>query len=107
MLALQWMLNAEAATAPCNVSLQEVCDKHDPEYYPKFKKWCDDYFVIPFRGESRGTGGVFFDNLNDKPWEEITGEQRFLLYSVVELTQGSLISLMKLQKTLLLVQDDT
>ena len=55
-----------------------MCDKHDPEYYPKFKKWCAmNTLLIPFpRRVARGTGGVFFDNLNDKPWEEdITGEQ--------------------------------
>lgn len=38
-------------------TLKEVCDKHDPEYYPKFKKWADDYFVIKHRGETRGLGG--------------------------------------------------
>ncbi|QDZ24031.1 coproporphyrinogen III oxidase [Chloropicon primus] len=43
-----------------------VCDKHDPEYYAKFKKWCDEYFVIKHRGETRGLGGIFFDDLNDK-----------------------------------------
>ena len=45
---------------------KETCDKHDPEYYPKFKKWADDYFLIKHRGETRGLGGIFFDDLNDK-----------------------------------------
>jgi len=44
-------------------SLKEVCDKHHLEYYPKFKKWADDYFFIPHRNEIRGIGGVFFDRL--------------------------------------------
>lgn len=36
---------------------------HDPKYYPAFKAWCDDYFRIKHRGESRGVGGIFFDDL--------------------------------------------
>ncbi len=44
----------------------QVCDRHDPSYYPKFKKWCDEYFMIKHRGETRGLGGIFFDDLNDK-----------------------------------------
>ncbi|KAG1660383.1 hypothetical protein FOA52_007288 [Chlamydomonas sp. UWO 241] len=50
---------------------KEVCDKHDPAYYPKFKQWADDYFLIPHRGERRGLGGIFFDDLNDKAPEAI------------------------------------
>lgn len=38
-------------------TLKEVCDKHDSTYYPKFKKWADEYFVIKHRGETRGLGG--------------------------------------------------
>lgn len=45
---------------------KSVCDKHDEEYYAKFKKWCDEYFVIKHRGETRGLGGIFFDDLNNK-----------------------------------------
>ena len=50
---------------------KEVCDRHDPEYYGKFKKWADDYFLIKHRGERRGLGGIFFDDLNDRDPEEI------------------------------------
>lgn len=52
-------------------TLKTCCDRHDAEYYPKFKKWCDEYFLIKHRGERRGLGGIFFDDLNDKPADEI------------------------------------
>ncbi|CAN1277998.1 Oxygen-dependent coproporphyrinogen-III oxidase, chloroplastic [Linum perenne] len=44
---------------------KQACDKFDPSFYPRFKKWCDDYFYIKHRGERRGLGGIFFDDLND------------------------------------------
>ena len=47
-------------------SLKHVCDNMDPEYYPRFKKWADDYFYIKHRKETRGIGGIFFDRLNEK-----------------------------------------
>jgi coproporphyrinogen III oxidase len=50
---------------------KDVCDQHDPTYYPRFKKGCDEYFYIPHRGESRGVGGIFFDHLNDRPVDDL------------------------------------
>lgn len=44
-------------------TLKAACDKHDLNYYPRFKKWCDDYFTIRHRNEMRGVGGIFFDYL--------------------------------------------
>ncbi len=44
-------------------ALKTACDKHDPKYYPDFKKWADDYFFINHRKETRGVGGIFFDKL--------------------------------------------
>ena len=57
-------------------TLKDACDLHNKEYYPKFKKWCDDYFIIKHRGESRGLGGIFFDDLDipnqDKVFQFVT-----------------------------------
>ncbi|NDI98612.1 oxygen-dependent coproporphyrinogen oxidase [Flavobacterium sp. LaA7.5] len=39
-----------------------ACDKHNPEFYPKFKKQCDEYFWNTHRNEARGVGGLFFDH---------------------------------------------
>lgn len=46
-------------------TIKKACDKHDQSYYPRFKKWCDQYFNNKHRGESRGVGGIFFDDLDD------------------------------------------
>jgi coproporphyrinogen III oxidase len=47
-------------------TLKSVCDRHHPDFYPRFKTWCDHYFVNTHRGEERrGVGGIFFDNLRD------------------------------------------
>ena len=50
------------STARCKT----ICDRHQPTFYPRFKSWCDHYFVNAHRGdERRGIGGIFFDNLRD------------------------------------------
>ena len=60
-----------------------TCDKHDAEFYPKFKKWADDYFYIPHRGETRGLGGIFFDDLNDRNPDDLLAFAKSCLESVV------------------------
>ena len=44
-------------------TLRDVCVQFDAGFYPRFKRWCDDYFYLPHRQEPRGVGGVFFDYL--------------------------------------------
>lgn len=55
--------------------LKMVCDKHDVNYYPEFKKWADDYFYLKHRQETRGIGGIFFDRLSQQ--DGFTKEKRF------------------------------
>ncbi len=49
--------------------LQAVCDKYDPNYYPQFKRSCDEYFFLAHRNEPRGVGGIFFDYHNSGEWK--------------------------------------
>ena len=56
---------------------KQACDKHNSEFYPRFKDWCDEYFYIEHREEARGVGGIFFDNLH----EEGTTEELFSFVS--------------------------
>ena len=58
----------EADTARFHYALKEACDRHDPSHYPRFKEWCDRYFFLPHRGEARGVGGIFYDNL-EADWD--------------------------------------
>ena len=51
-------------------NLKQMCDRHDSTYYPKYKKWCDEYFFLKHRNEARGIGGIFFDYLNNDDFEK-------------------------------------
>ena len=50
--------------------MKEACEKHNENYYPEFKKKCDEYFYLPHRKEARGEGGIFFDYMNSGNWEK-------------------------------------
>jgi coproporphyrinogen III oxidase len=50
-------------TADFHARMKAACDAHSPDYYPRFKKWADDYFFLPHRGVHRGVGGIFYDHL--------------------------------------------
>jgi len=56
-------------TETFHAALKGACDVHDGDYYPKFKEECDKYFYLPHRGETRGVGGIFYDNLDSGDWE--------------------------------------
>ena len=47
-----------------HADLRACCERHDPDYYPKYKQWCDDYFYLKHRDEPRGAGGIFYDYLD-------------------------------------------
>nr|CAG4651754.1 EOG090X04L5 [Triops cancriformis] len=51
--------------------LKQACDTHGKGFYPRFKKWCDDYFNITHRGERRGVGGIFFDDMDEPDQETV------------------------------------
>lgn len=48
-----------------HTTLKDVCDRHDPALYYRFKRSCDEYFYIEHRFEARGVGGIFFDYLRE------------------------------------------
>lgn len=50
-------------------TVKETCDPFGDEVYPRYKKWCDDYFYLKHRNETRGVGGLFFDDLNQGGFE--------------------------------------
>jgi len=47
-----------------HATLRSACERHDPAFYPAFKAWCDRYFFMKHRNETRGVGGIFYDYLD-------------------------------------------
>lgn len=62
-------LDSDADTAAFHHHLKQACDAHNPAYYPEFKKWADEYFMITHRKKPRGVGGIFYDDLCTGDWE--------------------------------------
>lgn len=49
-----------------HATLRDAAKRHGAAVYPVFQKWCDEYFFLPHRGEARGIGGLFFDDLSEE-----------------------------------------
>ncbi len=62
------MVEVAEDTAHFHGALKTACDAHDPAFYPKYKAWADDYFMIRHRNEARGVGGIFYDDHNSGDW---------------------------------------
>jgi coproporphyrinogen III oxidase len=60
-------------TADFHAALEAACKASPAGDYPRFKKWCDEYFYLPHRNETRGVGGIFYDNLNTGSWKADMG----------------------------------
>ena len=53
-----------------HLAFKDACDQFSPDYYPKYKQWCDEYFFLKHRNEPRGIGGIFYDYLNNHDFEK-------------------------------------
>ena len=64
------MIPLEQDTRDFHAAFKTCCDAFDPDYYDKFKAWCDEYFFLKHRGEPRGVGGIFYDYVNTGDWDK-------------------------------------
>ena len=53
-----------------HAAMKAACDPYDPEWHAKYKVWCDEYFYLPHRKETRGVGGIFYDRHNSGDFEK-------------------------------------
>jgi coproporphyrinogen III oxidase len=71
-------------------TLKAACDKHDPAYYPGFKATCDKYFYLRHREETRGVGGIFFEDLGgdlDREFEFVKDAGRSFVPSYLPIAE--------------------
>lgn len=54
-------------TVKFHAAMASACTPHAVADYPRFKQWCEEYFTLPHRGETRGVGGIFYDYLTPAP----------------------------------------
>ncbi len=59
-----------------HAAMKAACDAFDPEWHAKYKPWCDEYFYLPHRKETRGVGGIFYDRHNTGDFERDFGFTR-------------------------------
>lgn len=62
-------------TSHFHTTLQNACNTYSPNAYADYRAWCDTYFFLPHRNESRGVGGIFYDYLEDRPEQTFTFTQ--------------------------------
>nr|ACY24845.1 HemF coproporphyrinogen III oxidase [uncultured organism] len=60
----------EADVIHWHQTAKNACEPFGDDIYPRYKKWCDDYFYLKHRNEARGVGGLFFDDLNDQGFDQ-------------------------------------
>jgi coproporphyrinogen III oxidase len=63
------MVPNDSDTETFHAALRTACDHHNADYYPRYRKWCDEYFYLKHRNEPRGVGGIFYDNLASGDWD--------------------------------------
>ena len=59
-----------------HLTCRQALEPFGADLHPRFKRWCDEYFYLKHRGEPRGVGGIFFDDLNDGGFDRCFGLTR-------------------------------